>query len=196
MAETVDHANVIIPEWSYLLPVEDVGEAEVRLTISPDAEARKNMARRLNLLEVSDLVAKLKVKRRDKRVIKVGGTFKARVVQECIATLKPVPDQIEETLEGWFADPQQAVSFARARHERDKMKSDHEFPVLEEAEDPEPVIDGKIDLGELVTQYLSLSLNPFPRSEEVSGLEASGESDSAPRRENPFAALKALKDEG
>lgn len=193
MAESADHAQKMTPEWSHMMEAEAVGDKDVRLTIAPDDQARKDLIRRLGLRDLNKLQVKITLKRRDKRVIEVIGALTADVIQECVTTLEPVPDHIEETFHAWFADPQQAASFARARHERDKMKADQEFPMLEEEEDPEPIIDGRIDLGELATQYLSLSLNPFPRSADaLKKLEE--QNDRQPKRENPFAALKELKD--
>ena len=86
------------------------------------------------------------------------------------------------------------MSFARARHERDKDRGVEERPMLEEHEDPEPIVDGRINLGELVTQYLSLAIEPYPRSEEAKKILEEN-NNSMPARENPFAALKTLKDE-
>ena len=51
-----------------------------------------------------------------------------------------------------------------------------------------------IDLGEVVAQYLSLEIDPYPRPPGVSlaaQLQASGQ----PKKDNPFQALAALKDD-
>jgi hypothetical protein len=53
------------------------------------------------------------------------------------------------------------------------------MPFLDESEDPEPVIDGKIDAGELVAQYLSLAIDPYPRLE---GEEYGGEGEAESHR--------------
>jgi hypothetical protein len=70
-------------------------------------------------------------------------------------------------------------------------------PLLDEQDDPEPITDGKIDLGELVSQFLSLSINPFPHAPGVE-LPEEQEGDgpvrmSAGNAPNPFAALKDWK---
>lgn len=198
MAESADHTKMPTPEWSYPIESEEIDEKGQKFQINADNASKEDLARRLNLLALNDLSAKLIATRQNKRVIYVSCHFNAEVVQKCVVTLQPVTDHISEEFEAWFADPDQVVSFARARHERDKARETQERPMLEEQEDPEPIIDGKIDLGELVTQYLSLAINPYPHSpealakkerEENSGLASDQE------RINPFAALKSLKEE-
>jgi uncharacterized metal-binding protein YceD (DUF177 family) len=195
MAESADHTKRIVSEWTHLVEAGEVTAAEMRMQIAPQEENKKDIAKRLGILQLQSLKAKISLRRENKRMVKVSGSFKASVVQECVVTLQPVSEQISENFEAWFADPQQVVSFARARHERDKEKSEIERPMLEEYEDPEPIIDGQIDVGEVVLQFLSLSINPFPRSKEAQAAFEREEGDSPKKRENPFAALKALKDD-
>jgi len=125
-------------------------------------------------------------------VVHISGTITGAVEQKCVVTLEPVHKEIHEEFEAWYADSSQAVSFARAKRDRLSPQDKEEQPILEEHEDPEPIIDGKIDIGEIATQYLSLALDPYPRSEN-----AEFESKTKPLGEepddlydNPFAALK------
>ena len=53
----------------------------------------------------------------------------------------------------------------------------------------EPLVDGAIDLGEVVAQTLAISVNPWPRSVDAPHSFAVGESE----KEHPFAGLAALK---
>lgn len=194
MAESADHKHANVSEWSHFIEVEDIQDKDMRLTISPDEEEKVHLARRLEIEKLKSVTAKLILKRLNRRVVKVKGEFVANVVQNCVVTLKPITNKIEDSFEAWYADPDQAVSFARARHERDKDRGEEERPMLEESEDPEPIVDGRINLGELVTQYLSLSIDPYPHSEEARKV-LEDNNDKPPARENPFAALKALKEE-
>ena len=68
--------------------------------------------------------------------------------------------------------------------------------MIDEKDDPEPIVDGLIDIGELVTQHLSLQLDPFPHK-EGEHFETGDESfvqRPNEERQNPFAGLKALKE--
>ena len=56
-------------------------------------------------------------------------------------------------------------------------------------EPPEMLVDGKIDLGAIATEFLLLGIDPYPRK---AGVEfAPIKADDAEAR--PFAALEALK---
>ena len=128
-------------------------------------------------------------------VIHVMGHIDAKITQSCVVTLEPIETTISENFEAWYADPAAAVSLTRARHDRQASKGSKEMPVLDERDDPEPVIDGKIDIGELVTQYLSLAIDPYPHKEGVR--YEKGDDESGPVKsdlqKNPFAALKDWK---
>jgi uncharacterized metal-binding protein YceD (DUF177 family) len=151
----------------------------------------------MNLLSLDRLEARVVIQHRAGDVAyHVKGRLEADVTQACVVTLEPVKDHIEEPFEAWFSDPQGPVSFARLKHERELLKAHGEIPLLEEKDDPEPLTAGKIDLGELVTQYLSLAINPYPHAEGAvfhdppEGAAARGEAEGL---KNPFAALKDWK---
>jgi uncharacterized metal-binding protein YceD (DUF177 family) len=134
-------------------------------------EELKAIAERLNVLEVKDLSVKLAVEKRN--LIKVSGTFTAHVVQKCVVTMEPVEEEIIGNFEDFFGE-----------HKRHAVPVDIDM----EAQDVETVENGRIDVGELVLQYLVLDLNPYPRKpglEEVQMLEE--------EKENPFAVLAKLK---
>jgi uncharacterized metal-binding protein YceD (DUF177 family) len=195
MSET--SVNVVETEWSYFWPVDELKADELKLTLSPDADERARLAQRLGLISLDNLKADIVVSRRMGEVAyTVKGYFAADVVQKCVVTLEPVPDHVEDEFEAWYADPDAAVPLAKARHEKLNEKGHGELPVLDERDDPEALIDGKIDLGELVTQYLALSINPYPHAEgaeEVMTEKLSEEPEEAEVK-NPFAALKDWKD--
>ena len=130
--------------------------------------------------------------------IQAMGTVVADLTQACVVSLAPVTAHIEEEFEGWFGDKSSAVSFARARHEREAKKGHVEAEVLEESIDPEPIVGGKADIGELATQYLSLALDPYPHAEgvayEFSAGPATKDAEGANLRKSPFEALKDWKE--
>ncbi len=185
-----------LPEWPHKIDADDIGSTPLRTSISASPQERKDLARRLQVVSVDSLEAKLTLERNPGNlVLHVTGALKAKVTQSCVVSLDLVEEEIEAPVEGWFANPDSAVSITRARHERQGRTVDAELVILEEKDDPEPVIDGQIDLGELVTQHLSLVLNPFPHKEGVV-FEGANEQDEGkiPKvRQNPFAALKNWK---
>jgi hypothetical protein len=60
---------------------------------------------------------------------------------------------------------------------------------MDEWDDVELVDDGAIDIGELAVQYLSLSLDPYPRKPDASWPATGAEAEPA----SPFAVLRGLK---
>lgn len=184
-----------MPEWPHKIDADGIGTTPVRTSISASPQERKDIARRLKVETVDSLEATLVLSRASKKhLLHVEGTLRARLAQSCIVTLEPVVQEIEAPVEGWFANPDQVVSLARARQERDIRTAGAEVKVLDEKDDPEPVVDGQIDLGELVTQHLALAVDPYPRKDGVlpgEGGDAVVVEDK--RRESPFAALKKWK---
>ena len=58
---------------------------------------------------------------------------------------------------------------------------------LADEDDPDPVIDGRIELGALTAEFFALGLDPYPRKP---GVEFVAPAESA-RSDSPFAALAA-----
>jgi len=125
-------------------------------------------------------------------MIELTASFDAKVVQECVVTLEPVPAEVHGSFDQRYAlDPAVLRSFTDGEEEFDP-----------DADDPPEALEaGAIDLGEAVAQQLAVTLDPYPRAPGVDfpgavvgedGPDAAGEA-SAPRKVNPFAALEKLK---
>lgn len=171
------------PELSRPLQVDRIpaGGVEEKIVASPDE--RKALAARFGLVDLPKLEANLNVDHAQSKMLAVTGALFADVVQTCVVTLEPVPDQIVDSIDVLFAPPHMI------ENDRDGALAD-----LGQAEPPEPIENGVIDLGELVAQHLALALNPYPRKEGASlGVyEAKGRAKPQPAKENPFAKLAVL----
>ena len=191
-----EQQTILEAEWSHFVDVEDLDSGTTKFSISPDDDARKRLAQRLGVVSLDGVKAELTVTHHDgEAAYHVEGQIEAEVTQNCVVTMEPVQNHIEDSLEAWFADPDVTITIAKARHEKLTEKGHGEQPILEEQDDPEPLVDGKIDLGELVTQYLSLAINPYPHAEGVEFepvIEKPSEDEGDIK--NPFAALKDWKD--
>ena len=156
-------------EWSHFYDVDDLESKPEKLTIEASEEECQDIARRFQIVAVKSAQAQLTLKRtHGGRVIYVSGRFTAQIVQECVVSGEPVETVLTDQVEGWFADKDPTVSFTAAKRERDADKSgNREIEIMSEEDDPEPIINGVIDLGELVTQHISLALPPFPQKEGV-----------------------------
>lgn len=186
-------------EFPHILAASKIGPVPTDLNFAANERECAALARRYNILGVQsvDVEARL-VREADGMTIAVTGKFVANVTQACVTTLEPVPDRIEEEFEGFFLDESQARSFMRAKKRKvevddgDMPLEDDEAGVTDERDDPEPVTNGAVDVGELVAQYLSLALNPYPHSEKALAEGPLGEETDV-KKPNPFAVLKDLK---
>jgi uncharacterized metal-binding protein YceD (DUF177 family) len=170
----------IAPEFSRTLVVEKIPPSGMEQKLTAKDDERKALADRFGLLELPLLEAQLTVKpAKNKSGITVTGTLRADVVQQCGVTLEPLPSHIEEPVEALFTDidPDDVVPASAT--------------LIEAGEDEvDPIINGMIDIGELVAQHLGASLDPFPRKPGLAYVEVEyGGKDSAP---NPFAKLAQL----
>jgi uncharacterized metal-binding protein YceD (DUF177 family) len=192
--------NAPINEWSDFMNGDRVDNKAIRTKIEANEEQRKNVSVRANIPAISALNADLTIEREQfGRVVHVAGRFNATITLLCSITAEKFEFEIEEPVEGWFADKESTVSFMRAVKERDgqQVKGGVEVEVTSEAEDPEDMINGQIDLGELVVQHLILAIPPYPRKDGVEhdlGDEAVMPSAESPLRKNPFEALKDWKE--
>lgn len=187
-------------EWTHIIDAESITNEPHYETIMASEQACLNLARRLNVNKINNLKADLEISREaGNRLIHVSGDFSAKVTQPCVVTLDPIEQGVSGHFEAWFADPDHTVSIAKARQERISRVSGAEVEMLEERDDPEPVIDGQIDVGELVAQHLSLALDPYPHKQGAEHEKAVDivptDEQAPPRRQNPFARLKEWKEQ-
>lgn len=169
------------PELSRLVVVERIPASGQTLKIAATPEERAALAKRLDLKAIDRLDGDVRLKRASGGEVRVAGSFSADVVQSCVVTLEPVAQSVE----GEFAE----------RFSPDAPPEDAEIEAALEGEDaPFPIHGGAIDVGEVVAQHLSLSLDPYPRAPGVAfdvyeaGAEAPDE-----KPESPFAKLASLK---
>lgn len=185
-------------EWTALVEVEKLPAAPKIFKIEADEQERVDLARRMGIVSVEKAEADITLQRVSGGVIHALGSLRAEVTQSCVVSLAPVREVIEEEFEGWFGSDSSAVSFARAKSDRDAKKSGMESEILEESVDPEPIVNGAVDIGELAAQHLSLSLDPYPHAPGVKYELAVDSHEQTPEgvnlRKNPFEALKDWKE--
>ncbi len=184
------------PEWSHMIEADKIDSSPRTIRLEPTPEERTRLAKRIGVVSLDVLQAEVTMSRDSgSRIVYVSGHLTARVGQVCVITGKKLKNDIVDTFEAWYADPQQSVSFAKAKMEREVLKGVGETPMLEESEDPEAIEDGQIDIGELTAQFLSLAIDPYPQAEgaDVPEVAEQKEKTFGEVFENPFAALKNWK---
>ncbi len=171
-------------EFTRWLEVDKIPPRGQQLTIVARPEECVALAHRLGLLELSSLAATLDVHRAADGVSYiVSGKLSAKVVQQCVVSLTPLAAEIDEPVSGQFMPPNMLAESGGSTEITDGLD-----------EPGEPIINGAIDLGELVTQHLALGLDPYPRQQgiEIALPKAAA---AAPDRQKPFAGLAGLMQE-
>lgn len=186
-------------EWSYVVDVEKISAEPKRYHFEADDRQRIDLARRLAIMSVEKAECIATIQKVSGGTFHVMGTVRADITQSCVVSLAPVPASVEDEFEGWYSDKDaNAVSFAKARSERDVKKGQTEIEVLEESADPEQIVGGKIDIGELATQFLSLALDPYPQADGAAHVYTANppaaDGEGAELRKSPFEALKDWKE--
>ncbi len=180
------------PEFSRPLVVEDIGEGVEREISASKAELLA-LAGRMKLPAIRSLRAALRIMPEKRGGFMVRGHMVAEVDQECVRTLDIFPATVEAEIARLFVPA--GSPRARALEEAPVMELDAETP-----DAPDIIRDGIIDLGELVAEYLALSLDPWPKKPgtdfvdmQVGGTQSDAPGNDGQTRENPFTALKVLK---
>ena len=164
-----------VPEFSRLLPVDRLGCQALSQTVTAMPEECDRVAARLRIEAVSGLAGEFSLRCGvASGLYEATGTARATVTQLCVVSGEPFTTEVSTPVTVVFSDGPVSEE-------------------LEEAEgwdDIEQIDNGMIDLGELTVQYLSLSLDPYPRKPGMDWMEG----DEAPLKpESPFAVLKGLK---
>jgi hypothetical protein len=189
----------IKPEWSFEVLVDEIGESGlVKEALANETEC-KDIARRLDVEKILNLKASVHLfQDKGSITIHAKGSFSADVVQKCVVSLEPVNSHINEEFEVWFSDTEHVVSLNQVRQEKESNKKDTEVEIPSEKDDPEAVIDGRIELGEIIIQNLALSINPYPHAEGAVYKNVCDHPDDDANknpRHKPFAELKNWKKE-
>ncbi|HYH38518.1 MAG TPA: DUF177 domain-containing protein [Azospirillum sp.] len=177
------------PEFSRTVKADAVQRGEVVEVIEADAAERKALAERFELEAIDRLKATVRLKRASGgEMIRVTGELEADVVQTCVVTLESVRNTVKDRFESLFAPPE-LVPEPDEEMEFDASMADEDII--------EPIVNGRIDIGELTAQHLSLALDPYPRAPGVElpavAFDDDDEDEVVEERPNPFAALSKLK---
>ena len=153
----------------------------------------RQLAKRFGVVEVTSLTAFLNIRPWRKRGLTVEGALQAVVVQECVVTLDPLEQTIEEEVFVRFA-PEDAPP---PKHRSDPSAADLSFSVADD-DPPEPMFNDTAEVGEALSELLAMSLDPYPRKPEAVFTPPEDPDDDEPdepETHNPFAVLKDLKDD-
>jgi len=151
-------------------------------TIEASPDERAALAGLDGLPAIASLKATFTVRRSGRGGAHIVGEVHAEVTQVCVVSLEPFAAAIDESVDVRFAPAEDAALARRGGEaEAEAMEIGGEDP-------PDPIVDGKIDLGALAAEFLALGLVPYPRKPGVAF-----DAPLADGKDSPFAALGKLK---
>jgi uncharacterized metal-binding protein YceD (DUF177 family) len=164
--------------WSVPVRIDEVPEGGRHFDLIADEGTRAAVAELAGLRSLTQLAASLDLIRRGRNDLRVVGHVSATVGQVCVVSLEPMEQDVEETIDVTFS-PQASATAPETAAEIEIPPEDG----------PEPLIEGKIDLGALATEFLILGIDPYPRKPEAKFEPPPAADDTG----HPFSALAALK---
>ncbi|MGO8740719.1 YceD family protein [Rhodoblastus sp.] len=180
------------PPFSRPVAVETVGDKGLRLDLAASAAECAALAEQDGLVALRDLRIEAEITRRGRDRLRVAGRVRAVVTQHCVVTMEPFDTEVEEPFEVEFApEAEAAAAYARAMAEIEAAQ-DKAAALAAQPDPPDPIVNGRIDLGALAAEFLALGLDPYPRKPGVRFDPMIEDADEPP---SPFAALAKLKKE-
>ncbi|GLK75697.1 hypothetical protein GCM10008171_09510 [Methylopila jiangsuensis] len=164
--------------FSRPLVVATVPPEGIDVDVVATEEERAALAALNDAPEIGRLEAKLHARPFGVAGIAVTGRISAEVTRICVVSLEPFPTEVEETISVRFL-PAEALPQGQPGEEIE----------LPEHDLPDPYADGVIDLGAVVSEFLTLGLDPYPRKPGAALPAGAGSGEGV----SPFAALSRLK---
>lgn len=144
-----------------------------------------SIARLLDLLALDRLALTYRLARGGAGRLHLSGCVTARLMQTCVVSLEPVDSDLNVPVEVdfWPTPLFEALEDSAGEPTHSDL-----------ADWPEPIVEGKIDLGPILYETLATALDPYPKREGASfeWSQRAGEP-AEPTKTGPFAALEALK---
>lgn len=173
--------SVTRPILSRVVDVDRLPDRGLDVVLQADAQTCAALAAANDLPAVARFRADLHVARRGRSGAQVTGTIEAEVTQICVVTLEPFQAEVTAPIDVDYEAEETASRSSVA-----------EAVTLGDRDPPDLMVDGRIDVGSLATEYLTLSLDPHPRKPGVTFDDVAQPPE--PRDPSPFAVLGRLKD--
>ena len=168
--------------------VANLPAASEKLALPVTQETLEVVADACDVTSIQNLEATFRFKRWRKHGVTLNCDVKAKIEQECIATLEPVFSKINESFERQFL-PERSSDY--------KMPEiiDGEMVLDPEADLPDIIVGNTLNLWDILIEELILVIDPFPRSDsapdEAVWEEKKVKEDREPTHK-PFSDLKTL----
>jgi hypothetical protein len=164
--------------FSRVVRVDSIPRGGLTLAIEASPTEREALAALYRLPSIEVLSAELTLMRSARGEVRVTGAVQGRLTQTCVVSLEPFPAAVNEEVDVRFAELADAAAAPRLSKEPQTFSIDGE-------DEPDPIIDGRIDLGALAAEFFALGLDPYPRKPGAAFEAPQDREDAA----SPFSAL-------
>ena len=182
----------ITPEFSRVVNTDEQVGKKNKIEIEANEKERMALAERFELIAINSLKATLTITTAGNGEVTLRGPMYADIVQHCVATLEPVPEIVEDEVEVLFSPHISEDDLPSNPDDLDDLSEEELMALLDQ---PEPLVDGKIDVGEVVSQFLAVAMDPYPRKDGAKVADVTKSKDDEEKRPNPFAKLAGLKEQ-
>ncbi|MES1991157.1 MAG: DUF177 domain-containing protein [Pseudomonadota bacterium] len=176
------------PEFSKIIVVDDIPPNGTVIRFDVSESERAALALRFDLLALNSFKGEANIKPWRRHGLIAECKFEADVVQACIATLEPIDAKISQNVTLHFL-PSGMIARDMAATAKAEIVVD-----VQNEDPPEPIENGRIDLGEALSEELAMSLDPYPKKSGAVFVPAEDvPAEAAEIRPNPFDVLEKLK---
>ena len=173
--------------FAYEVKVSHVSANPITVRIAADTADLQRLARQWGVPQVLKFEAELSLGRWKRDGVRVKGHVSSEIVQDCVVTLDPVQQQIEEDVEAVFL-PENSRLAQRAVDGNGEMFLDPDGPDL-----PELFTGDSIDVGAVAAEFAALSIDEYPRKPGLDYADRIESDPSVDKKPSPFAVLQGLK---
>ncbi len=178
--------------FSRAVSVDNVASHEGSVEASP-AECA-NVAAACKIERLSDFSYTYRLQPLTEGRFLLNGNYRANVTQACVITLEPVDEHIDEafSVELWPEDQIAAEESAGTLVDNcNTEEAGNDVCLADLPDPPEPIVNGRFDLGAFVAEELAAAINPYPRKENA--VFSWTDPTDAPEKTGPFATLAKLR---
>jgi uncharacterized metal-binding protein YceD (DUF177 family) len=145
-------------------------------------ELRKAIAKELTIPACRKLIADYVIKNAGAGRFQLKGTLTAEFERECVITLEPLTEALNEPLDCLFVPPE-----LMPQHQSEEEEA-------HAVEEIEPIVQQNIEIGRVIYEVIAAALDPYPRAPDAA-LALPNDVSANETREKPFAALKKLTED-
>ena len=171
---------------SHIFKIDEISSNGVSGTLEVSAQDCAAIAKFLDLLSLDSMRMDFNLQRSGRGRFKLKAHLIADVAQSCVLTLESIESKVDEQFNIEFWPPEDV-----AQLESEAEEAGMDVPL----DGPEPILEGRIDIGQMAYEHFAAALEPYPRNPDASfdwkDPQAGPDSEDGNK---PFAELARLKD--